>query len=193
MSFRVLVVCFLGMTSTALASPAGHDAADLLYSSQLSFDSEGAPKVTVGIMEGQREVVLSCPKGLAIRLSGPANTQIDVPAGHRIRLSGLGQVPGETHYRVVLTGMLGGNLEAIASVRRIWGDRDVKVEEISIGGIVGFPSRILDNRRSLLVTTDLYSSREEASLAAQMLQTELREQELPRGAAAKISYRQCGE
>jgi len=180
MSFRVLVVCILGMTSSALATPAGHDAADLLYSSQLSFDSAGTPKVTVGIMEGQREVVLSCPKGLAIRLSGPARTQIDVPAGHRIRLSGFGQVPGETHYRVVLTGLRGGNLQAITDVRRLWGDRDIEVEEISIGGIVGFPSRVLDNRRSLLVAKDLYSSREEAQLAAQSLADKWKLKSVPR-------------
>jgi stage II sporulation protein D len=180
MLVRVLVVCLLGLTSTVLASPAGHDAADLLYSSQLSFDSEGTPKVTVGIMEGQREVVLSCSKGLTIRLSGPADTQVDVPAGHRIRLSGYGQVPGETHYRVVLTGLRGGNLSAISDVRRTWGDRDVHVEEISIGGIVGFPSRILDNRRSLLVTKTIYSSREEAEVAAQGLTETWKLKSIPR-------------
>lgn len=136
--------------------------------------------MTVGIMEGQREVVLSCPKGLTIRLSGPAESRIDIPAGHRIRLSGFGQEPGETRFRIVLTGLRGGNLEAIASVRRTWGDRDVSVEEISIGGIVGFPSRVLDNRRSLLVTTDVYASREEAQLAARALAEKWKLQSEPR-------------
>lgn len=155
---RVLLV-WLWMTSSVLASPMGHDAADLLYSSQLGFGQGGTPQMTVGIMQGQSSTVLSCPEGIRLRLMGPAAPEIDVPAGHRLQVTAQGAKPGETHYRVVLTGLRGGNLGAIKSVRQAWADRAVQVEEIAIGGIVGFPGRVLDNRRSILVDARTYRTR----------------------------------
>ncbi|MCA9696249.1 MAG: twin-arginine translocation signal domain-containing protein, partial [Myxococcales bacterium] len=46
------------------------DRMDLLYGNQFAFDDQGQPRITVGLMQGRREVVLSASGGLQALPSG---------------------------------------------------------------------------------------------------------------------------
>ena len=146
-----------------------HDARDLLYSSQLAFGRDGIPMLTVGVMEGQPRVTLTSPSGLVLTLSGPGQARVRIPGGHELTATVLGGRPGKTHYRVVLAATRGGDLKTIQGIRKAWNKRGLELAEVSIGGIVGFPSRVLDNRKSLLVEKRVYGTRRSAEKRARQL------------------------
>ena len=67
--------------------------------------------------------------------------------------------PGESRYRVVLEEQRGGALEAIRAALTRWKEVGVTAEPLEIGGIVGFPARLLDNRRALIVEEGFHAQR----------------------------------
>jgi stage II sporulation protein D len=143
-----------------------HDESDLLYSTQLRFAADGQPVVTVGLMEGQESVTLSAEGGLSVLLSGPADTTVTLLPGHALTLTARDVTPGETRYRVALESLPPSEFAALTAARQRWGDRGVKVDTIELGGVVGYPGRVLDNRRSFVVESATYESEEAANARA---------------------------
>lgn len=164
-AISVAWTCALASTS----APHHHEDADLLYSTQLAFDGEGNPVITVGLMEGQDSVTVSAAGGLEIQLSGPGRASVRLPGGIPLTASVEDGTPGVTRWRVVLEQLPGGDLEGIARGRQVWGDRGIALEALELGGIVGFPGRVLDNRRSLLVEEGHHATMEEARARAAAL------------------------
>lgn len=166
-----------------LPGPVGprHDEAELLHSTQLAFTSEGVPVVTVGLMDRQQEVTLRARGGLRVTLSGSAGSSITLPPGDHLTARVTDGVPGETRYRVVLEGARGGDLAAIKEARARWKGRGVEVEPLELGGVVGYPGRVLDNRATLLAEPTVYDTREAAEAqAAKLAEDQVEGAEPPR-------------
>ena len=159
----------LVLAALPLGPRAPHHESQLLYSTQLRFTEAAEPIVTVGLMEGQDEVELSAPAGLVVNLSGPARTAMRLGLDASVHMRVVGGVPGELHHRVVLGAMGGGDLEGIREAKKRWETGGVEVETIELGGIVGFPNRLLDNRRVLLVERGFHSDRQAAAARAEQL------------------------
>ncbi|MDP6944535.1 MAG: SpoIID/LytB domain-containing protein, partial [Myxococcota bacterium] len=157
----------------AAALPMGprapHHESQLLYSTQLRFTETGEPIVTVGLMEGQERVEVTAPSGLRVHLSGPAHTTIRLDPGTTIRMQVQDGVAGETHYRVVIGAHGGGDLASIRATVERWKKVGVTVEVLELGGIVGFPGRLLDNRRALMVEAGFHSDKRAARARAEVL------------------------
>lgn len=147
-----------------------HDAAQLLYSTQLAFTPEGMPIVSVGIMDRQEQVLLSARGGLRVSLSGNGGSSVTIPPGHEVRLTVRGGSPGQTRYRVVMEGQRGGDIAAIKDARDRWQKAGIEVESIELGGIVGYPGRLLDNRVVLLAERAVHSKRASAEARARALE-----------------------
>jgi SpoIID/LytB domain protein len=113
-------------------------------------------------MDGQQSVSVTSPAGLRVHLSGPARTEVAIAAGHTLTARVVDGLAGTTRYRVVLEGLPGGALEALQQGRQRWQDRGVVAEEIELGGVVGLPRRVLDNRKLLLVERGDHATREGA-------------------------------
>ena len=148
---------------------AAHDEADLLYSTQLSFTTAGDPIVTVGLMDGQRRVTVTAAGGLRVHFSGPAGAQIILPAGTALDAHVEDGRPGETHFRVVLEAVPGAGLETTRRARQRWSDRGLEVEAVELGGIVGYPDRLLDNRKVLVAEAGTYADHATAQARADAL------------------------
>ena len=153
----------------ALPAGSGHDELDLLFSTQVAFAESGNPVVTVGLMTGQDEVSLAAPAGLRIALSGQARAEITVAPDQVLTMRVLGPKPGSARYRVLLDGVPGGDLEALKSARQRWGDRGLVLDTLELGGIVGYPGRVLDNRLTLVVERGFHVQRGPARERAQAL------------------------
>ncbi len=147
---------------------ARHDEADLLHSTQLSFAGDGVPVVTVGLMDRQEQVTLVARGGLRITLSGTAGGTIVLPPGEALETRVVEGEPGETRYRVVLEGARGGDLAAIKDARARWKQRGLAVTPVELGGIVGYPGRVLDNRATLLAEPGFHATREAAETRAEV-------------------------
>jgi stage II sporulation protein D len=156
-----------------------HDEADLLYSTQLRFAADGQPVVTVGLMEGQETVTLSARGGMTVTLSGPADSAVTLPPGHALTFSARDAVAGETRYRVALESLPPSEFAGMVEARHRWADRGLQVEAIELGGVVGYPSRVLDNRRSFLVETLTHATEAAAKTRASELGREWNLPEIP--------------
>lgn len=158
-------------SGAAAVGPAGHDEAELLYSTQLSFDEQGVPVVTVGVMDGQTKVTLSARAGLVISLSGPAQSEVSLPPGHSVAARVEGGVPGRTRHRVVLGSVKGSDLRSIRELHTLWRDRGLTTESVELGGMVGFPGRVIDNRATMVVEAGHHVERAKAEERARDLVT----------------------
>ncbi len=167
----------LAMSPGGVATP--HQAADLLHSTHLSFTAEGVPVVTVGLMDRQTEVDVTAPSGLLVKLSGGGKGELSLPPGTVLRTVVVEGRPGETLSRVVLGGFGGGELAELAEAREQWEKRGLDLDVVELGSIIGFPGRILDNRRTLLVERGEHSTREAAEARAQDIDTEWPSEEPP--------------
>ena len=146
-----------------------HHESQLLYSTQLRFTEAAEPIVTVGLMEGQEEVELSAPSGLIVHLSGPARTSLRLGLDASVHMRVIGGVPGEVQYRVAVGALGGGDLSGIREAVKRWKAAGIDIEALELGGIVGFPGRLLDNRRVLLVERGFHSDQQAAVARAESL------------------------
>ncbi len=176
MSLALVAAALLTAAPARAQAQAPHDAAALMYSTQLSFGGDGVPMVTIGVMDGQQIVRVKTGRGLRVTLSGPARTVVELPAGRTLTARVEQGTPGKVRYRVVLERLRGGDLEAVKEARQRWGDRGVTLEEVSLGGIVGLPGRVLDNRRALIVEKGFHDTQARAEARAAEL---ARQWELP--------------
>lgn len=142
------------------------DRMDLLYSNQFNFDHRGQPRITVGVMQGQRQVQLSARGGLEALPSGETGTAI--VGGRRWRIRVRDTKPAEQRFRVVLDALPATELRRIEGVGKRWAKRGFEVDEREVGALFGVAGKVLDTRRVLL-TTDLFSSEREARKRAREL------------------------
>ena len=145
------------------------DRVDLLYSNQFNFDRAGRPRVTIGIMQGRREVSLSAVGGLSALPSGEGGTSISGGSRWKIRVADA--KPAEQSFRVVLDTAPASDLRYVDKLAGRWKARGFNPSEAEVGTLFGVAGRVLDTRRMLL-TTDLFSSEREAEARARQLAEE---------------------
>jgi SpoIID/LytB domain protein len=142
------------------------DRIDLLYSNQFNFDHQGRPRISVGLMMGQREVLLSAAGGLAALPSGDGGTSI--AGGPRWRIRVQESAPSKQSFRVVLDAVPATELRQIETQAKRWKREGFDLAEREVGTLFGVAGKVLDTRRVLL-TTDLFSSEREAEARAREL------------------------
>ena len=151
------------MLTQAPIDPTGrHVAFDLLYTTQIMFAENGVPVVSVGLMEGQEEISVTSDQGLRVILSGNAQGEVLLPPKTVLTTRVENAVPGKSRWRVVLEGVAGGNFKELKYARDRWKKGKVPFESIQLGGVVGYPGRLLDNRVTRFLEKKHYRSRDEA-------------------------------
>lgn len=148
----------LSWSGEALASDlALSDRIDLLYSNQFNFNKRGEPQITVGLMQGQDEVVLSAPKGLEVLPSGDGGTSIIGSGRYRITLGK--SAPARQTFGIVLEELIGKDaVRPQAAVAR-WKSRGFEAQDAEVGTVFGVSGHVLDNRRVMLTTGRFTSER----------------------------------
>jgi stage II sporulation protein D len=142
------------------------DRVDLVYSNQFAFDRNGRPRISVGVMQGQREVVLSAAGGLAALPSGEGGTAIAGGGRWRIRVADANA--SKQSFRVVLDAIPAAELRRAGKLAAQWTKRGFEIAEREVGTLFGVAGKVLDTRKVLL-TTDLFSSEREAEARAREL------------------------
>ncbi|NVB36772.1 SpoIID/LytB domain-containing protein [Pseudenhygromyxa sp. WMMC2535] len=142
------------------------DRLDLLYGNQFNFDDHGRPRITVGLMQGKREVALSASGGLQALPSGDGGTAI--LGGGRWRIRVADSKPAQQRFRVVLDALPASELRRVSAESERWKGLGFDVAEREVGALFGVAGKVLDTRKVLL-TTDLFSSEKEAEARARAL------------------------
>ncbi len=139
---------------------------DLLYSNKFTFNHRGQPQITVGLMEGQKEVFLDAAHGVQALPSGEGGTAISGGSRWHIRLAKGKR--GQQRFRVVLESLPATNLRAIETAAKKWKKAGFKVTEREVGALFGVSGAVLDTRKVFL-TTGLHGSEKEAEAQAKLL------------------------
>jgi peptidoglycan hydrolase-like amidase len=142
------------------------DRIDLLYSNQFHFTERGEPQITIGLMQGQTEVLLTAPGGLSVLPSGGGGTAVEGGTRWRIRL-GSGK-RSHQRYAITLESLSATDARAIGRASKTWQKRGFSVKEHEVGALFGVNGTMLDTRRTLLTTGD-YASEAEAEKQARVL------------------------
>ena len=142
------------------------DRIDLLYSNQFNFNRLGRPRISVGIMQGQREVALSAAGGLSALPSGEGGTQI--VGGGRWRIRVADATTSKQSFRVVLDTVPAAQMRAASKLADAWTKRGFDVGESEVGTLFGVSGKVLDTRQ-IVLTTDLFGSERDAEARAREL------------------------
>lgn len=124
------------------------DRIDLLYSNQFHFNRRGEPQITVGIMQGQREVRLSAPGGLDVLPSGDGGTRIEASDHVVVRL--LEGHPAIQRYTVVLQSLAAHEARALGRAAARWRSLGLEPTEHEVGTVFGVEGKVLDTRQIML-------------------------------------------
>ncbi len=142
----------LGAESKDLQPPLRSEPSDpleLLWSHRLNFAAGGEPLVTIGLMEGQAEVVFR-PRGRA-RLRARGGAALELPAGELFRIRAQGALPAAVARYPVLAELPNADRAGLEAALRGWAARGVPVRQRRVGGVYGIAGRVIDNRKVLLL------------------------------------------
>jgi len=137
-------------------APAPDDPLELLYSRRLSF-SGGEPLITVRILEGRHQVVIS-PKGrlraLARTSSGTVQTAVEDGPPGRWTLQLLESVQGAGASWVELEQLRFDDKQGLQRARDEWARRGVAVRVLTVGEAYGIAGHVVDTRRYAVLLTN---------------------------------------
>jgi stage II sporulation protein D len=131
--------------------PAPDDALEFLYAHRINFAAEGAPLVTIRLMEGQDRLELVGEAALAVTVRGGGAKKIGVPAGTTLSLRLGASQPAQLRYHAQVDDLASRDKDGLAKARALWAGRGFPVELRTIGTVYGIAGRVLDNRRSLVL------------------------------------------
>lgn len=142
---------------------------DLLYSDRVPVQPTGEPLVTLGIMSGQKKVVLTAPSSMqADFYDGGVLKQTTVHAGEPVELTILRAQAANRRLYVDLEGVPWGKPDRLDRALAGWRARGYsQVEAIEDGTVLGIGGRVIDNReyRVILPVRD---ARESARIIAEV-------------------------
>ncbi|GMV40887.1 MAG: hypothetical protein AMXMBFR64_26030 [Myxococcales bacterium] len=166
----LIAVSSLLLTHPARAELNRADRTAALYSTQLSFDGDNVPVITIAVMEGQQQIRIGSANGLLVLPDGPGGAEIELAPSRRpweARLEG--PSPSVVRYQVVVARIPAARATEVKDTRQRWLDRDFKVRVVELGSVFGFYGRVLDSRVSLVCIDKTYETADEALEVASTL------------------------
>ncbi len=134
-------------------APAPDDPLELLYSRRLSF-AGGEPLITVRVLEGRHQIVVS-PRGpltaLARTDSGESRTAVSEGVPGRWTLQLLETAPGVGAAWVELEQLRYDDKNGLQKARDEWAARGVRVRVATVGEAYGIAGHAVDTRRYALL------------------------------------------
>lgn len=146
------------------------DEVGLLYSSQMQFGSDGMPRVTIGVMDGQERVRLSSPDGLALSFHREEDGQwvektLRTPPGQRWSFTVASATPGKVTHWCAVASVPFCHKRRRDRIARRWQERGHNVQVFEVGSVFGIRGHVIDNRTYIL-GIEPFESRQQAEEAA---------------------------
>ncbi len=125
------------------------DPLDLLWGHRLEFASGGEPLVTIGLMDGQREIAFRPRAAAQVLLRGGG--KVEVPAGVRLAVRTRDTAPARLAWSAVAADEpIAGHDAAVALRAGLEADGIAARIKVS-GAVYGIAGRVVDNRREQVV------------------------------------------
>lgn len=142
----------------------GADKLRLQYSNQLAWTQDGLPLVTVRVMEGRDEVVISAA-GVRVLPDGEGGAEVRGGGSWTVRVQG--GKPAKLKWHVVVARLKPGD-EKLQDELRTWRERGEKPRTFETGALFAIKGEVLDSRR-VLVAVSPRDDEAQARAAAQAL------------------------
>lgn len=152
---RIAAVFLTFASLSALAPVAGADGLSrsdklrVLYSNQFAFDRRGVPLITIGIVEGAREVELEGSRGLRVLPDGEDGSE--VRGGGRWKIVLKSSRPAKVEHFVVLARASMNAFSQLQRQQKTWSARGITPRVLEVGTIFGIKGQVFDSRAFLLV------------------------------------------
>lgn len=164
----ILLLTALLSRETSAQQPdlTARDRAAVLYSTQLAFDRDHVPVISLSLMEGQREIRLRSKGRLRILPDGEGGPEILTEPGRTWTARLEGGKAGAARYWVVLARVPARRMDAVRAARERLKAQGLSIRSFEVGSIFGFFGQVMDNREVLLVEDRPFDDREMARTAA---------------------------
>ncbi len=120
---------------------------DDLYGNRLLFQEDGRPLVPVGMMQGQRRVVLRAPGGLIVDVG---DKRLEIPSDTPIVIDRKSGAPALTREILVVETLEGDERSTRRARIEHWMKRGVDAKAYDVGGVYGVKGTVVDNRAVLI-------------------------------------------
>ncbi len=134
-------------TSAADKIGALEEELDALYSTRLTFNDEGVPKVGVGISSGQETAEFELSGKFALVYYLPDKTVKTFSKGGRVVLRRGEFVKANKRYLLVVNNISWRERELLSKAQKDWEDKGFEVKTVKSGGIQGFAGTLVDTRQ----------------------------------------------
>lgn len=140
------------MIALSLALLLGSSVVDNLYGNRLLFGDDGRPLVPLGMMAGQKRVVVRAAGGLVIDVG---DKHVEVGGDAPVVIDITSSKAGVTHTLQVLETLEGDARSGKRAALDAWKARGVDVKAFDVGGTYGVKGTVVDNRAVLIAATTL--------------------------------------
>ena len=149
------------------------DELGLLFSTQVRFDAQGIPVVTLGLYQGARRVWLSGVDGMELTFTEERDQKraprvLSLSPGPRISVALGESVPGEVRYFAAVESLPFDQRDSLPETVRRWEAKGQKVQVFELGTVFGIQGHVIDNRSYVLVGP-AFPTEKEAQEAADRL------------------------
>ena len=135
-----------------LATSLSGSVIDDLYGNRLLFGDDGRPLVPLGMMQGQRRVVLRAPGGLIVEIN---DQRLEIPADTPIVVDRRSGTPAVTRDLLVVDTLEGDERQTKRARLDHWKKRGVEARAYDVGGVYGVKGTVVDNRAVIIAATVL--------------------------------------
>ena len=139
------------MIGVLLALSLSSTIVDDLYGRRLLFGDDGRPLVPLGMMQGQKRVVVHAARGASGAVSvDVGDAHVDVAAGADIVIEWQSGMPGAVRALQIVETLEGEARGEKRARLEHWRQQGVDVRAYDVGGVYGVKGTVVDNRAVLL-------------------------------------------
>ncbi|MDP2344681.1 MAG: SpoIID/LytB domain-containing protein [Deltaproteobacteria bacterium] len=118
-----------------------------LYGNRLLFGDDGRPLVPVGMMQGQKRVVVRAPGGLVVDVN---DKKLEIPGDTPIVIDRKSGVAAVTRELLVIDTLEGDERSNKRARLEHWKKRGLDVKAFDVGGVYGVKGTVVDNRAVII-------------------------------------------
>jgi peptidoglycan hydrolase-like amidase len=118
-----------------------------LYAHRLAFDGRGRPLIAIGLMQGQKRVVVRAKGGFVVTVG---EQHVEVAADKPVVIERLQGTPAQLRELAVVDTLEGSDRRLRAAVVEGWKKRGLPVRAYECGGVYGVKGTVVDNRAVLV-------------------------------------------
>lgn len=150
---RTLAGVLVAVTISSLAHADETSTTDklrILYSSRFTFTEDGLPLVTVQIVGGRDEVVLSSPGGLVVLPDGEGGSAATVAGATTWTVRAADTAPAEILEWTVVERLGPDDPTGVAAATALWKDRGFEPRAFEVGTLFAVDGEVIDTRETLV-------------------------------------------